>query len=77
MTVPRSATLRGGSPGIDHAAQTAAKKKDDTMTRLFKSRFAWQFTGGFLLGAMGMVALHAAQPELPANPYAATAAVVR
>ena len=47
------------------------------MTRLFKSRFTWQFTGGFLLGARGMVALHAAQPEMPANPYAASAAVVR
>lgn len=56
---------------------TAARKKDDTMTRLFKSRFAWQFAGGFLLGTMGMVAVHAAQPETPANPYAASAAVVR
>ena len=72
----------GRSLGIDHAARriagrAAARKKDDAMTRLFTSRFTWQFAGGFLLGAIGMVAAHAAQPELPANPYAATAAVVR
>ncbi len=42
------------------------------MTRLLKSSFLWQFAGGFLMGAAGMVALHATQPETPANPYAAT-----
>jgi hypothetical protein len=44
------------------------------MTRFIKSSFAWQFAGGFLLGAMGMMAAHVAQPELPANAYAASAA---
>ncbi len=43
------------------------------MTRFIKSSFAWQFVGGFMLGAMGMMAAHVAQPEAPANAYAATA----
>lgn len=42
------------------------------MFRFIKSSFARQFAGGFLLGALGMVALHAAQPAMPANPYAPT-----
>ncbi len=72
----------GGLFGIDHAVRRIAgradaRKRDDAMTRLFTSRFTWQFAGGFLLGAIGMVAAHAAQPDLPANPYAASAAVVR
>lgn len=43
------------------------------MTRIIKSSFAWQFAGGFVLGAIGMMAAHAAQPQVPANAYAATA----
>lgn len=39
------------------------------MIRFITSSFAWRFAGGFALGAVGMVAMHAAQPELPANPY--------
>ncbi|MEH3102999.1 MAG: hypothetical protein PGN12_03755 [Sphingomonas phyllosphaerae] len=42
------------------------------MIRFIKSSFAWQFAGGFLIGAAGMLAIHAAQPELPTNAYAAT-----
>lgn len=44
------------------------------MTRLIKSSFAWQFAGGFLIGAAGLLTVHATQPELPANPYAVTQA---
>ncbi len=43
------------------------------MTRFIKSSFAWQFAGGFVLGAMGMMAAHVTQPEMPANAYAANA----
>ena len=42
------------------------------MIRFIKSSFVWQFAGGFLIGAAGMLAIHATQPELPTNPYAAT-----
>jgi hypothetical protein len=45
------------------------------MTRFIKSSFAWQFAGGFLLGAIGMMAAHVARPEAPANAYAATHAI--
>ena len=44
------------------------------MTRFIKSSFAWQFVGGFLIGATGMLTVHAVQPDLPANPYAMTQA---
>ncbi|WP_156026039.1 hypothetical protein [Sphingomonas phyllosphaerae] len=43
------------------------------MIRFIKSSFAWQFAGGFLIGAAGMLAIHATQPEMPGNAYAATA----
>ena len=40
------------------------------MARLFKNSFVWQFAGGFLIGAAGLAAVHSAQPEMSANPYA-------
>lgn len=58
----------------DRHAAPAAKEKRARLTRFIKSSFAWQFVGGFMLGAMGMMAAHVAQPEAPANAYAATAA---
>ncbi|WP_193753017.1 hypothetical protein [Sphingomonas endophytica] len=54
----------------DDAVLAARKRESSPMFRFIKSSFARQFAGGFLLGALGMVALHAAQPEMPANPYA-------
>ena len=43
------------------------------MTRFITSSFAWQFAGGFVLGALGMMAAHVTHSEAPANAYAATA----
>jgi hypothetical protein len=43
------------------------------MARFIKSSFAWQFAGGFLIGAAAMIGIHAHQPAAPANPYAASA----
>lgn len=34
------------------------------MTRLLKSSFLWQFAGGFVLGAVGLFALHPADHDL-------------
>ena len=31
------------------------------MTRFIKSSFLWQFAGGFVLGAIGLVTLHPAE----------------
>jgi hypothetical protein len=31
------------------------------MPRILKSSFLWQFTGGFMLGALGLFALHPAE----------------
>lgn len=45
------------------------------MIRFITSSFAWRFAGGFALGALGMIAMHAVQPALPANPYSANHAV--
>lgn len=52
--------------------QARQRKREQLMIRFIKSSFAWQFTGGFLIGAAGMLAIYATQPELPSNPYAAT-----
>lgn len=42
------------------------------MTRFFKNSFLWQFTGGFLIGAAGVVALNAG--DAPASsPYSVAA----
>lgn len=44
------------------------------MTRFLKSSFLRQFAGGFLIGAIGMTAVHVtAEPKVIA-PYAATRA---
>ena len=40
------------------------------MTDVLKSSFVWQFAGGFLLGAVGLFALHPA--EASAAPSAPT-----
>ncbi|TCP35847.1 hypothetical protein [Sphingomonas sp. BK235] len=42
------------------------------MTRLIKSSFARQFAGGFLIGAVAMLGIHASQAETPTHAYAAT-----
>ena len=36
------------------------------MFGLLKSSFVWQFAGGFLLGAVGLVALHPGQAKAAA-----------
>ena len=42
------------------------------MTRLLKSSFVWQFAGGFVLGAVGLLALHPADRDMqPTTPTAA------
>lgn len=41
------------------------------MLTFLKQRFVWQFAGGFLLGAAGMIAL---QPSATATPQAAPVA---
>lgn len=44
------------------------------MPNVMKSSFVWQFAGGFVLGAVGLVALHPGQSEtVRAAPVAATA----
>lgn len=43
------------------------------MTRLIKSSFLWQFAGGFLIGAAGIVAMQAGEPA-KATPYSYQAA---
>lgn len=43
------------------------------MTRLLKTSFLWQFAGGFLIGAAGMVAMNAGATAAPATPYALAA----
>lgn len=43
------------------------------MTNGMKSSFVWQFAGGFVLGAVGLVALHPGQSAtVRAAPVAAT-----
>lgn len=46
------------------------------MTRLFKNRFLWRFTGGFVLGTFGMLAMQGGAPmpdaPQPVPPAAAT-----
>jgi hypothetical protein len=42
------------------------------MVRLLKSSFVWQFAGGFVLGAVGLFALHPS--EFRAQPNAPSAA---
>ncbi|WP_394648465.1 hypothetical protein [uncultured Sphingomonas sp.] len=71
-----SSSLRPGAARQTHDghAADAAKEKRAAMTRFIKSSFAWQFAGGFVLGAMGMMAAHVTQPEMPTNAYAANAA---
>lgn len=61
---------RLGRAMIGRQRRVSGQGKRETMTRFIKSSFAWQFAGGFLLGAMGMMAAHVTQPELPANAYA-------
>lgn len=41
------------------------------MHRLLRSSFVWQFAGGFVLGAAGLLAFHPAEAETPATPVAA------
>ncbi len=36
------------------------------MTRFLKSTLLWQFTGGFVIGAIGLFALHPALAGTPA-----------
>ncbi|MFW2850705.1 hypothetical protein ACM61V_02090 [Sphingomonas sp. TX0543] len=40
------------------------------MSRFLKSTFLWQFAGGFVIGAVGLFALHpvSATTALPAAP---------
>ena len=33
------------------------------MIRLLKTSFVWQFAGGFVLGAVGLLALHPAETD--------------
>lgn len=42
------------------------------MTRFLKSSFLRQFAGGFLIGALGMTALHVTAQPAAVAPYAAT-----
>lgn len=35
------------------------------MTRFLKSTFLWQFAGGFVIGAVGLFALHPALADTP------------
>ena len=47
------------------------------MRKMFKSRFFWQFAGGFAIGAVGVVTLQpasaqGAQPLPAASPIVAT-----
>lgn len=46
------------------------------MTRLLKSSFVWQFAGGFVLGAVGLLTLHPAHADVvTGTPAAAHAAL--
>jgi hypothetical protein len=38
------------------------------MTRLFKSSFLWQFAGGFMLGAVGLLTLVPATDPVTGAP---------
>ncbi|WP_288456718.1 hypothetical protein [uncultured Sphingomonas sp.] len=38
------------------------------MTRLLKSSFAWQFAGGFLIGTLGMGAVHVVDAHAKTAP---------
>ena len=40
------------------------------MIRLLKSSFVWQFAAGFVLGAIGIVAMHPAEAAPAAAPHA-------
>ena len=44
------------------------------MIRLLKTSFVWQFAGGFVLGAVGLLALHPGEHDIAgATPTAAHA----
>ena len=38
------------------------------MASLIKSSFVWQFAAGFALGAIGLAAAHAAEPQAQPAP---------
>ncbi|WEK44365.1 MAG: hypothetical protein P0Y64_06040 [Candidatus Sphingomonas colombiensis] len=46
------------------------------MTRFLKSTFLWQFAGGFMIGAVGLFALHPVSASTP-PPAAPTHIVAR
>lgn len=47
------------------------------MIRLLKTSFVWQFAGGFVLGAVGLLALHPAQADLPLDAPVASHATLQ
>jgi hypothetical protein len=49
------------------------RKESQIMRSLFKSGFFWRFVGGFVLGAIGVVALHPSAIAHDLDPPAAAA----
>jgi hypothetical protein len=56
---------------MDAGRQARDDEWNRTMLNLFRTSFFWQFAGGFLLGAVGLFALHPAEAtKAPAAPTA-------